>query len=55
MSLFNYLQLQEVEPDDAASELDYFEPDEITLDDAIDGESLDRSWGAILQSEDTES
>ncbi len=54
MSLFNYLQLQEVEPDDETSELDYFERDEITLDDSIDGDSLEQSWGAILQGEDSE-
>lgn len=54
MSLFQYLQLQEVEPEDASSPLDYFNRDEITLEDSIDGDNLDRSWGAILQSDDSE-
>lgn len=48
MSLFNYLQLQEVEPEDANSTLDYFERDEMSLDDTIDGDALDQSWSAIL-------
>lgn len=50
MSLFNYLQLQEVEPEDADSVLDYFERDEMTLDDTIDGEALDASWASIVES-----
>ncbi len=41
MSLFNYLQLQEVEPDDANSSLDYYERDEIRLDEDIDAGALD--------------
>ena len=54
MSLFNYLQLQEVEPEDANSPLDYFNRDEITLDDTIDADRLDQSWGAILRGDDFE-
>ncbi len=50
MSLFHYLQLQEVEPEDADSTLDYFERDEMSLDDTIDGEALDASWGKIVES-----
>ncbi|GEM_PF-3628028 len=50
MSLFQFLQLQEVEPEDATSELDVFNHVEITLDDTIDGDALDRSWSSILQS-----
>jgi hypothetical protein len=54
MSLFQFLQLQEVEPEDADSSLDYFHRDEITLDDVIDGDALDKSWSTILQSSDVE-
>lgn len=54
MSLFPFLQLQPVEPDDDASDLDYFERDEMTLDDTIDGDALDRSWSSILQDDTTE-
>ncbi len=49
MSLFPFLQLQPVEPDDADSRLDEFERDEITLDDSIDGEALERSWSGIVE------
>lgn len=54
MSLFQYLQLQEVEPEDADSALDSFNRDEITLDDTIDGDALDRSWSAIVESSDAD-
>lgn len=54
MSLFNYLQLQEVEPEDANSPLDYFNRDEITLEDSIDGSQLDQAWVAILRGDDSE-
>lgn len=50
MSLFQYLQLQEVEPEDANSALDYFERDEMSLDDTIDGDALDASWSRIIES-----
>ena len=50
MSLFHYLQLQEVEPEDADSTLDYFERDEMSLDDTIDGAALDASWAKIVES-----
>ena len=50
MSVFHYLQLQEVEPEDANSALDYFERDEMNLDDAIDGDALDASWAKIVES-----
>ena len=49
MSLFPFLQLQPVEPDDTHSRLDEFERDEITLDDSIDGEALERSWSGIVK------
>ena len=55
MSLFQYLQLQEVEPEDANSALDYFERDEMNLDDAIDGDALDASWASIVESSDSDS
>ena len=55
MSLFNYLQLQEVEPEDANSPLDFFNHDEITLEDSIDGSQLDQAWVAILRGDDSES
>lgn len=51
MTLFSYLQLQEVEPEDAASPLDVCEEDVITLDDNIDGDALDASWRTIMKSE----
>ena len=41
MTLFHYLQLQEVEPEDASSALDYFERDEMRLDEDIDARSLE--------------
>ena len=52
MSLFQFLQLQAVEPEDGSSELDFFDHDEISLDDTIDGDILDRSWNSILQNSD---
>ena len=55
MSVFHYLQLQEVEPEDANSALDYFERDEMSLDDTIDGDSLDASWARIVESSDSDS
>ncbi len=55
MSLFKYLQLQEVEPEDANSPLDFFNHDEITLEDSIDGSQLDQAWVAILRGDDSES
>ena len=55
MSVFHYLQLQEVEPEDANSALDYFERDEMSLDDTIDGDSLDESWARIVESSDSDS
>ena len=55
MSVFHYLQLQEVEPEDANSALDYFERDEMNLDDAIDGDALDASWASIVESSDSDS
>lgn len=54
MSLFNYLHLQEVEPEDVNSELDDFNHDEITLEESIDGAALDRSWSVIIASSKTE-
>ena len=55
MSVFHYLQLQEVEPEDANSALDYFERDEMSLDDTIDGDALDASWSRIIESNDSDS
>jgi hypothetical protein len=52
MSLFQYLQLQAVEPEDDDSALDYFERDEMSLDDTIDGDALDASWAKIIESND---
>ena len=48
MSLFPFLQLQTVDPDDDQSDLDKFEKDEISLDDSIDATALDESWGEIV-------
>lgn len=55
MSLFPFLQLQPVEPEDANSALDYFERDEMSLDDTIDGDALDASWAQIIESNDGDS
>lgn len=54
MSLFQYLQLQAVEPEDDNSTLDYFERDEMSLDDTIDGDALDASWSRIIESNDND-
>lgn len=55
MTLYKYLQLQEVEPENASSELDYFEEDYISLYDQPAADDLIRSWDAILrQSQETE-
>lgn len=54
MSLFPFLQLQPVEPEDADSALDYFERDEMSLDDTIDGDALDASWARIVESGDAD-
>jgi hypothetical protein len=53
MSLFQHLQLQEVEPEDANSSLDpiWGDSNTITLDETGDGEALSESWSAILRSE----
>lgn len=48
MSLFPFLQLQELEPEDADSPLDYFEVDRIVLEDSIDGDALDKSWSGMV-------
>lgn len=49
MSLFPFLQLQTVDPDDDQSDLDKFEKDEISLDDSIDANALEASWGEIVE------
>lgn len=49
MSLFQFLALQPVEPDDDSSDLDYFEKDEMSLDDTIDGVALDAAWSHIVE------
>ncbi len=54
MSLFPFLTLQPVEPDDATSDLDSFEKDEMTLDDTIDGDALDASWAKIVEGTHTD-
>lgn len=52
MSLFKFLQLQEVEPEDANSPLDHFTSSQITLEDTIDGDALDRWWSEVLRGDD---
>ncbi len=58
MSLFQYLQLQPIDPQDdgTISDLDKFEEDEvIDLSSDTDGETLEQEWEAItndLHSED---
>lgn len=54
MSLFKYLQMQEVEPEDANSPLDYFRHEQITLEDTIDGERLDQMWSSIISGSDSD-
>lgn len=49
MSLFPFLQLQTVDPDDDQSDLDKFQKDEISLDDSIDATALDKSWSEIVR------
>ena len=49
MSVFHYLQLQEVEPEDANSALDFYETSEMSLEDTIDGDALDASWSRIIE------
>lgn len=49
MSLFQYLELQAVEPDDDTSELDYFERNDIALYEQTDGDDLADSWSVIMQ------
>lgn len=55
MSLFKFLQLQSLEPENANSDLDYFEEDSITLEDTIDGDALANSWSTIVDTTDSES
>ena len=55
MSVFHYLQLQEVETEDAKSALDYIDRDEKKLDDSIEGDALDASWASIVESSDNDS
>ena len=53
MSLFPYLQLQQIDPQDdgTLSELDQYEQDEtIDLDNDTDGETLDQRWSEITKS-----
>lgn len=50
MSLFNYLQLQPIDPQDdgTVSDLDQYEADEvIDLSEDADGEALIREWDEI--------
>ena len=52
MSIFNYLQLQPVEPSDdgTVSDLDIYEQDEtINLEEDIDEQELEQAWNAILE------
>lgn len=52
MSIFNYLQLQPVEPSDdgTVSDLDQYQPDDtIDLEDDIDEQELENAWDAILK------
>lgn len=51
MSIFNYLQLQPVEPSDdgTVSDLDIYEQDEtINLEEDIDEQELEKAWNAVL-------
>ncbi len=51
MSIFNYLQLQPVDPknDGSVSDLDEFQHDEvIDLTEDIDEATLDASWNAVI-------
>ena len=53
MSLFPYLQLQPIDPQDdgSLSDLDKYEEDEtIDLDSDTDGDTLDRMWSEITDS-----
>ena len=49
MSLFNFLELQPVEPDNESSSLDYFERDEIRLEEDIDAEQLGQFLGEAVE------
>ncbi len=52
MSIFNYLQLQPVEPSDdgTVSDLDQYEQDEtINLEEDIDEQELEKAWDAVLK------
>lgn len=52
MSIFNYLQLQPVDPknDGSVSDLDEFQHDEvIDLTEDIDEATLDASWNAVIE------
>lgn len=51
MSIFNYLQLQPVEPSDdgTVSDLDIYQQDEtINLEEDIDEQELEKAWDAVL-------
>lgn len=48
MSLFNFLELQPVEPEIESSALDYFERSEIRLEEDIDVERLGRFLGEAV-------
>lgn len=48
MSLFNFLELQPVEPDEDSA-LDYFERDEIRLEEDIDAERLSQFLGEAVE------
>ena len=53
MSLFPYLQLQTIDPQDdgTVSDLDQYEEDEtIDLSNDEDGETLDQKWSEITKS-----
>jgi len=48
MSLLHFLQLQPVEPDNQASELDQYAEDEtITLEEHPDEERLEQFWNSV--------
>ena len=51
MSLYNYLKLQPIDPQDdgSVSDLDAYDEDEtIDLTDDIDEETLDKEWARVI-------
>ena len=51
MSLYNYLKLQPIDPQDdgSVSDLDAYEEDEtIDLSEDIDEETLDKEWARVI-------